>query len=229
MIENPPLLTLRRNFPRPSAEQLAAFTGIQTGFVVDALGGRGALDYRIKPVGAERTFTGTALTCEPGAGDVLAVFGTLDVARPGDVVVTATDGFTATAVIGDLLIGMMKNCGIAAFVTDGLVRDTPGIRAVGLPCFATGVTPSSPAKTGPGSVGLPIVVGGVAVNPGDIVVGDEDGVVVVPHARIDATIMRLAAVTAAEAKLDAEVKAGLTRPIFLTELFDRNQVLEVDS
>jgi 4-hydroxy-4-methyl-2-oxoglutarate aldolase len=228
MIENPPLLTLRRNFPRPSAEQLAAFEGVQTGFVVDALGGRGALDYRIKPIGGQKVFTGSALTCAPGAGDVLAVFGTLEAAKPGDVVVCATDGYTSTAVIGDLLFGMMKNCGIAAFVTDGLVRDTPGIRAVGLPCFAAGVTPSSPAKTGPGSVGLPVVVGGVAVEAGDIVVGDEDGVVVVPHALIDATIARLTGVRAAEAALEAEVKAGLTRPTFLTELFDRGEVREVE-
>lgn len=228
MIENPPLLTLRRNFPRPSAEQLAAFEGVQTGFVVDALGGRGALDYRIKPIGQEKAFTGPALTCAPGAGDVLAVFGTLEAAKPGDVVVCATDGYTSTAAIGDLLFGMMKNCGIAAFVTDGLVRDTPGIRAVGLPCFAAGVTPSSPAKTGPGSVGLPVVAGGVAVAAGDIVVGDEDGVVIVPYALIDATIARLAGVRAAEAALEAEVKAGLTRPTFLTGLFDRGEVREVD-
>jgi 4-hydroxy-4-methyl-2-oxoglutarate aldolase len=228
MIENPPLLTLRRNFPRPSAAQLAAFAGVQTGFVVDALGGRGALDHRIKPIGAESAFAGTALTCAPGAGDVLAVFGTLEAPESGDVVMCATDGYTATAVVGDLVIGMMKNCGIAAFVTDGLVRDTPGIRAVGLPCFAAGATPNSPAKTGPGSVGLPVVVGGVAVAAGDIVVGDEDGVVVVPHRLIDATIARLAAVREAEAALDAAVKAGLTRPVFLTELFDRGQVIEVE-
>ena len=84
--------------------------------------------------------------------------------------------------IGDLLLGMMKNRGVVAFVTDGFVRDIPGLRAVGLPCFAAGVTPNSPVRSGPGTVGLPTVVGGVAVGPGDIVVGDQDGVVVVPFA-----------------------------------------------
>jgi 4-hydroxy-4-methyl-2-oxoglutarate aldolase len=228
MIEDPPVLMLRRHFCRPSPKQLAAFKGAQSGHLVDAMGGRGALHHHIKPVTAETAFVGTALTCDPGAGDVLAVFGTLDIAQPGDVVMCATDGFTATAVIGDLVFGMMKNCGIAAFVTDGLVRDTPGIRAVGLPCFAVGVTPNSPAKTGPGSVGLPVVVGGVAVEAGDIVVGDEDGVVVVPFELIGATLEKLAVVRAAEAELEAKVKAGLKQADFLTPYYEAGRVREVE-
>jgi 4-hydroxy-4-methyl-2-oxoglutarate aldolase len=228
VIEDPPILTLRRNFRRPSAEQLSALRGAQTGHLVDSMGGRGALDYRIKPIGAESVFIGSALTCEAGPGDVLAVFGTLELARPGDVVMCSTDGFTGTAVVGDLLVGMMKNCGIAGFVTDGLIRDTRGVRAVGIPCFGAGVTPNSPAKAGPGSVGLPIVVGGVRVDAGDIVVGDEDGVVVVPFDAIDATIESLAAVRAAEAGLEAEVKAGLQRPGFLKPHFAAGRVREVD-
>ena len=137
-------------------------------------------------------------------------FGALSVAQPGDVILCATDSDTATAVTGDLLLGMMKNRGVVAFVTDGFVRDVRGIRSVGLPCYAKGLTPNSPARNGPGTVGLPIVVGGVAVEAGDIVIGDEDGVVIVPAARIDETIARLPAVRAAEADLDARVKAGLS-------------------
>ena len=228
MIEDPPLLTVRRRFPRPSAEEIAAFSGALTGHVVDALGGRGALDHRIKPIGAAKSFCGTALTCEAGPADCLAVFGVLDVAQPGDVILCATDSFSNTAVTGDLLIGMMKNSGIAAFVTDGLVRDTPGIRAVGLPCFAAGVTPNSPAKTGPGTVGLPIVVGGVAVAAGDIIVADEDGVVVVPFARIGETIARLAGVRAAEATLEAKVKAGLKKPESFATMIPPARMREVD-
>ncbi len=228
MIEDPPLLTVRRNFPRPSAEELAAFKGALTGNVVDAMGGRGALDYRIKPVGDAKTFCGTALTCEAGPADCLAVFGVLDVAKPGDVILCATNSFSNTAVTGDLLIGMMKNSGIAAFVTDGLVRDTPGIRAVGLPCFAAGVTPNSPAKTGPGTVGFPVIVGGVAVSAGDMVVADEDGVVVVPFARIGQTIKQLAAVRALEADLEAKVKAGLKKPAFYSSMIPPARIRETD-
>ena len=108
------------------------------------------------------------------------------------------------------------------------MRDLVGIRAVGLPCFAAGLTPNSPARNGPGSVGLPIVLGGAAVGPGDIVLGDEDGVVVVPFARIDEAIARLQAVRAAEAALDAKVKAGLQVPDFIRALIDGGKFREVD-
>jgi 4-hydroxy-4-methyl-2-oxoglutarate aldolase len=228
VIDDPPLLTLRRRFQRPAPAEIAAFAGLPTGFVVDAMGGRGALDHHIKPICEPRSFCGAAVTVDAGPGDVLAVFGALVVSEPGDIVICATDGFAKTAVVGDLLIGMMKNRGIAGFVTDGLVRDTPGIRAVGLPCFAAGVTPNSPAKTGPGTVGEPIVVGGVAVASGDILVADEDGVVVVHYARIGETIQRLRAVQAAEASLDAKVKAGLVIPDFIQALIDAGKFRQVD-
>ena len=228
MIHDPPILTVRKNFPRPTAAQLDAFRGAQTGHVVDAMGGRGALDYRIKPVTSARSFCGVAVTFEPGPADCLAVFGALDVVKPGDVVVCAADRFASTAVIGDLVMGMMKNNGVAAFVTDGLVRDTAGISAVGIPCYAAGVTPNSPAKTGPGSVGFPIVAGGVAVSSGDIVLADADGVVVVPFARIEATIESLASVRVAEASLEAKVKDGLLRPPFMATMIPPARVRVVD-
>jgi len=112
-------------------------------------------------------------------------------------------------------MGMARNCGAAGFVTDGCVRDIPGIRAAGLPCFALGVTPNSPAREGPGTVGLPVVLAGVAIATVDILVGDQDGVVVVPFERIDEVVARLDKVRAAEAELDAKVKAGLRLPPFL--------------
>jgi 4-hydroxy-4-methyl-2-oxoglutarate aldolase len=228
MIENAPLLTIRRRFPRPPPRQVAAFAEVPTGFVVDALGGRGALDGRIKAIGETRGFCGVALPCAAGPADNLAAFGALDASEPGDVVVCATDGFEKTAVTGDLLLGMMKNRAIAAFVTDGFVRDIAGIRSVGLPCFAAGVTPNSPARNGPGTVGLPVVVGGVTVGAGDIVIGDEDGVVVVPFAKIAETIARLPAVRAAEAAFDAKVKAGLKMPDFIQALIDAGRFHEID-
>ena len=123
---------------------------------------------------------------------------------------------------------MLRNCGGVAFVTDGFVRDVAGIRAVGLPCYASGVTPNSCARSGPGTVGLPIVVGGVAVASGDIVRGDEDGVVVVPRDRIAAVVKRLETVRAAEADLDARVKAGLKMPAAIAALAADGRFREID-
>ena len=228
MIEDPPLLTVRRRFARPTRAQLDAFAGVPTGFVADAMNGRGALDARIKPIGrTPASFHGVAITCHAGPADNLALFGALAYGEPGDVMVCATDGFAETAVTGDLLLGMARNRGLAGFVTDGMVRDVPGIEAVGLPCFAAGVTPNSPARNGPGTVGMPVVVGGVAVGPGDVVVGDGDGIVVVPFASIDAVVERLQAVKAAEAALDAKVRGGLQLPDFIRSMIDAGRFREV--
>ena len=229
MIEDPPLLTIRRRIVRPSAEQLRALSGVPTGYVVDAMNGRGALDARIKPIpGTPTAFTGVALTCHAGPADNLALFGAVAQAVPGDVILCATDGFTETSVTGDLLLGMARNRGVMAFVTDGMVRDTPGIQAVGLPCFAAGVIPNSPVRNGPGTVGLPIVIGGVAASSGDIVVADVDGVVVIAQAVTAAVITRLEGVRRAEATMEAQVKAGLEVPGFIQALIDAGRFKEID-
>ena len=229
MIEDPPILTIRRRFPRPTPEQVAALAGAPTGFVADCMDGRGALDAAIKPVGRTlEGFCGPAVTCQPGPGDCLAVLAALDVIRPGDVLVAATDGFTGTAVAGDRLTGMARNGGAVGFVTDGCVRDLVGIEAVGLSCYATGVTPNSPANNGPGTIGLPVTLGGAAVESGDIILADRDGVVVVPFDRIDAVIERLQKVQEAEATLDAEVADGLCIPHEIRELLAGDSVRNLD-
>ncbi len=211
MIENPPMLTIHRGWTRPDPALVAAFRGAQTSHVCDAMEGRGAVDWQIKPLDpGNGVFCGPALPAWAYPADIAAMFGALAEAQPGDVIMLACDSFTATAVIGDLAAGMMRNKGVAAFVTDGLARDRAGIIATGLPLFARGIVPNSPALNGPGTVGAPVVLGGVHVNPGDIVVGDADGVVVVPQARAQEVLEALGRIRAAEAKMEAQVKAGLT-------------------
>ncbi len=228
MIKDPPLLTIKRDFPRPSAQDVAAFANVPTGHAVDAMDGRGALDYRIKPLApANSAMVGVAVTCHCGPADNLALFGALAIAKAGDILVAATDGFTATSVTGDLLLGMAKNRGLKGLVTDGLARDLAGILAVGLPLYCAGLTPNSPVRNGPGTVGQPVIVGGVAVSSGDIVIGDNDGIVIVPRAQIGGVLERLAAVRAAEAALEAKVKAGLEVPDFVEAILKSDRVTEV--
>jgi 4-hydroxy-4-methyl-2-oxoglutarate aldolase len=211
MLDNPPLLTVHRGFRRAPAALLERFRGAQTSHLVDAMEGRGALDWRIKPLDpANAAFVGPALTAFAYPADVVGVMGALAEAQPGDVVLVANDGYLGTAVVGDLVIGMMRNKGVAAFVTEGLARDKAGILATGLPVFCAGVVPTSPATNGPGTVGAPITCGGVHVRPGDVVVGDADGVVVVPLDRTEAVLASLEAVRAAEAKAVAAVEGGAT-------------------
>src|SRR5882762_6253758 len=122
MLKDPPILTIRREFRRPPRELIAKLAGAQTGHIVDALQGRGALDHHVKPVDPGRvSFVGAALTCECGANDNLAIMAALVVAQPGDVIIAACDGFAATAGVGDNLAMMAKNKGVAAVVTDGVV------------------------------------------------------------------------------------------------------------
>ena len=225
MIKDPPILTIRRAFPRPAAELVARFRGAMTGHVVDAMGGSGALDWRIKPLDHHRaSFCGTAVTCDAGPADNLALFGALQVLEPGDVIMLATGGSMAAAVTGDLAVGMARNAGCAALVTDGAVRDTTGIVDVGLPVFCAGVTPNSPSRNGPGTVGQAIVIGGRSVMSGDIVLGDGDGVVVVPLALAEEVLRKLAEVRAAEALLEAKVKAGLRMPDFAATLLASDRI-----
>ncbi|HWA48782.1 MAG TPA: hypothetical protein VG742_10935 [Dongiaceae bacterium] len=228
MIKDPPLLTIRRNFPRPSRQDVAAFANVPTGYAIDAMGGRGALDYRIKPLmPATSVLVGVAVTCHCGPADNLALFGALAIAQAGDILVAATDGFTATSVTGDLVLGMAKNRGVKGVVTDGLARDLAGILAVGLPIYCAGLTPNSPVRNGPGTVGQPVIVGGVAVSSGDIVIGDNDGIVIVPRTEIANVLKKLADVRAAEASLEAKVKAGLQVPDFVEAILKSDRVVEI--
>ena len=214
MLETPPALTIRRSFQRPPRDAIAKLEGAMTGQVADALGGLGALDASIKPIAdappAMKSFVGTALPCTNGPADQLGLVGALAYAEPGDVLVVGTEAYLGTAVIGDLMAGMLLNCGAAGLVTDGAVRDTPGIIGVGLPVYCAGVSPNSPQRNGPGTVGLAISIGGVTVNPGDVLVGDVDGVVVVPQDALDDVINRVDEIKRMESEVEAKVKDGLT-------------------
>ena len=222
MIEAPPTLTIKKTLRRPSEAQIAAFQGVSTGYVEDALMGGAALSSTIQPIGGGRDIScvaaGPALTADCGAGDVLAALAALKFIRAGDVVVAAFAGHGGCAAAGDRLVGMAKNCGAAGFVTDGPVRDYQGIVRVGLPVWCTGLTPASPHSTGPGSVGFPVQVGGQEVETGDMIVADRDGVVVVPFEKIEEVIASLENITQLEKALDEEIEQGLKVPVSIEEL-----------
>ena len=229
MLEDPPILTVRRNFPRPIESQLRRFRGAMTAQVVDSMGGRGAMDPSIKPqIAPGMSVAAPILTAFASPADNLALLACLDVLQPGDVVICTTDGYRDTALTGDLLAGMLRNAGAIGLVTDGTIRDQDGIEASGLPVWHTGVAPNSPARVGPGTIGLTIRCGGVAVNSGDLMVADRDGVVIVPHGEIDAVADKLDQVRAAEGAMEAAVRDGLSRPDWLDDIFGTSKVVEID-
>lgn len=210
MIEEPPLLRIRRSFPRPSAAEIEAFRGVPTGFVCDAMDGQGALATALAPLDqGQPGVVGPALVADNGPAEILATVAALNLIQPGDVVLGAVDGHQGCAAAGDQISGIMKNAGAAGFVTDGPMRDRAGVLATGLPCWCTGLNPNSPYSKGPGRVGFGAVIGGLHVESGDLVCADENGVVIVPRARIASVAGKLAAIQEAEDALEAKVEAGL--------------------
>ncbi len=224
----PAQLTIRRDFPRPTAEEIAPFLKAPTGWVVDAQARRGALPHWIRPLSQKNRFVGTALTVRTRPVDNLAPYAALKFAKPGDVLVVAVDGVTTASVIGDILLGMAKNAGIVASVTDGVVRDIEGINQVGIPMFAQALSPNSPMKDGPGEVGGIVSLGGVMIGPGDLLVGDIDGVVVVPRQNIQAVGAELKAIADKEGKMEALVKGGATYPAWLDDVLKSDRIRYVD-
>jgi 4-hydroxy-4-methyl-2-oxoglutarate aldolase len=167
---------------RPPADHITAFERHDTAKVADGMGRYGVMRAEIKPILAGMRVLGPAVTVLTRPGDALYVAHAADVAQPGDVIVIDAGGFSDVAVIGERIVYYMQTKrGIAGLVIDGAVRDRRGLRELGLPIFCSGVTPLIFGSQGPGAINVPISCGGVPVNPGDIVLGDDDGVVVVPR------------------------------------------------
>ncbi len=207
-----PIITVKRSWQRPEAALVDRFRDRPSGNVSDAAGRAGALAPHIKPVTELRRFVGTALPVDCGRHDNLAFWAALESVQPGDVMMVATHDHAGCAVVGDLIIAFARNRGAVAVVTDGMVRDVEALSGIGVPVFAAGILPSGPTKRGPGSVGLPVWVGGQRVEAGDVVVGDLDGVVVVPHAMLEQAADELDLIAEKELGMEADGKAGKPYP-----------------
>ena len=205
MVGDPVALTIRRTIARPGAEMVSAFARQPTGYITDAFNGKGCLDYRIKPLDQGMAFCGPAITAFCGPMDNLAAMAVLDVAKPGDVIVIAAKNDETAAVIGDHWAYWAKKIGVVGVVCDGLVRDIVGLLRVGLPVFARGLTPNSGFRNGPGEVNLGASCGGVFIAPGDIVVGDRDGVVAIPLVESERVLQQLQLVEAKELAVEKEL------------------------
>jgi regulator of RNase E activity RraA len=195
-------------FHRPTPELLARFGHLPTANVADAMDRLGVLDARIKPVWAGATVVGPAYTVWTRGGDNKFLHEALGLAQPGDVIVVNGQGDESRALIGELMAEKAKATGLAGFVIDGAVRDAEIIGEIEFPVFARAVTPAGPFKYGPGRLGRTVAVGGVAVAPGDIVVGDADGVVIVPLGEAEQVVQAAEAKNADETARREAIKAG---------------------
>jgi len=216
-------VTIHRNIARPAADIVKQFE-VPTGYITDVQGRRGALDCGIKPLFDFQPFAGPAVTINTVPDDNLAVFAAMGVVQAGDVLVIATDNWTGSAVLGDLVAAMFNNIGIAGVVTDGAVRDLAGIRQVGLPVYARGSTANSSQKNGPGTIGAEISIGSVIIRAGDLIVGDRDGVAVLPQGKIPAAIEGMQAVRERERNIEERIAAGMTMPDWVKEFLAGDRV-----
>jgi regulator of RNase E activity RraA len=174
----------------------------------------------------ELTILGPAVTVRSYPGDNLMVHKSLDIARRGDVIVVDSHRSPLTAALGDLVSKKARHRGVAGFVVDGVIRDLPEIKRLGdFPVFARDVTPIGPMHRGPGEINYPIACGGVVVNPGDIIVGDLNGVVVVPREFAGDLLRRLEERAAAEAAYNASVESGNFSNAWVDEILSDSGVI----
>lgn len=187
-----PGFRIRWDFNRPDYNLISQFMEFDTPDISDLLNRL----YAIKPeihclTGLHHKIAGPACTVKVFPGDNLMVHKALDVAKPGDIIVIDAGASPMNAVLGDLICTKAKHREIAGFIVDGLIRDLPGILELDFPVFARGTTPIGPLHRGPGEINFPITCGGVVVNPGDIIVADSAGIVVIPQFHADEILQRL--------------------------------------
>jgi 4-hydroxy-4-methyl-2-oxoglutarate aldolase len=197
-----------REFARPDPQVVKGFEGIPTGVVSDAMGRTGSMIAEIKPVWPRAKIVGPALTVRTFPADNLMIHKAVTLAKPGDVLVVNAGGYKDTAVFGDLLGYSCKVHGIAGVVIDGASRDAEGMAAIGFPVFARAVLPMGPFKDSPGSINVPVSCGGVAVRPGDIIVADADGVVVVPQEEAGDVLSKAQGAAAKEEQMRERLAKG---------------------
>jgi 4-hydroxy-4-methyl-2-oxoglutarate aldolase len=207
------------DFERPPAEIIKAFkdliqqTGCLTGNVGDSIGRDAAMHGEIRNIGSGMKAVGPALTVKVPPTDNLMIHKALTLAKPGDVMVIDGGGYTSHALLGALMVHTAMAIGMAGMIVNGGIRDAAEIREMGFPLFARGVNPNGPSKEGPGEINFPISCGGRIVNPGDLIVADDDGVVVVPRGLAEKALQEARAVIQKEAARIKEIKSGIiTRP-----------------
>lgn len=158
------------------------FYDLPTTCISDALNGMNNLDPSIKPLQDSYKVAGRAFTVKIPAGDNTMVLKAIKEASPGDVLVVDAKGESYRAVAGDFVVSLAQKLGIAGIIVDGVIRDLIGVRSLNFPVFSKGTTVAASFKNGAGEINVPISCGAVSITPGDIIVGDADGVVVIPQA-----------------------------------------------
>ncbi|MGZ5035127.1 MAG: RraA family protein [Usitatibacter sp.] len=194
------LSDVRRDFERVPPEIVRKASAYQAAILADVAGRRGTLHGRIAALSPQMKLAGPAFTIEVRPGDNLMIHAAIAMARPGDVLVIDGKGDRTCALMGAIMMNTCKQLKLGGVVIDAAVRDVLELRELGFPVFCVGSNPNGPTKFVPGRINWPVSVGGISVHPGDLVVGDADGVVVVEREKA-ASLLPLA-----QKKVDDETK-----------------------
>jgi len=192
---------------RPEKALVEAFRGLAVATISDSMGKFYCVDAGIRSIGT-RPLLGTAVTVRSQLADNLLFHKAIDMAQPGDVVVVDAGGCTHRGLCGDLMCTYAHSRGIAGFVVDGGVRDIDTLDTLDFAVFARGVNPRGPYKNGPGEINVPVSIGGQVVFPGDILVGDHDGIVVIRPNDVPEVLEKTRRIMESERQMHVEIERG---------------------
>ncbi|MES3004010.1 MAG: RraA family protein [Pseudomonadota bacterium] len=201
---------INRDFPRVSAALVEQASQYQAAILADVNGRRGAMHGRIQALRPSMKLAGPALTIDVRPGDNLMIHAAMALAKPGDILVIDGKADQTAALMGTIMMTACRKLGIAGVVIDGAVRDSLELDEMDFPVFSVGTNPNGPTKQVAGRIGHPVTVGGVVVHPGDLIVADADGVMVVERERIEALLPLAAKKVADENARVAAIGQGNT-------------------
>src|ERR687888_462289 len=193
---------------RPDPRLVAELAKMVTPHLSDSMERLYAGGHQLRPMHKEGKLAGPAFTVRTAAGDNLLVHKALDTAQRGDVIVVDAGGWLENAIIGEMMMSRARQRGVAGLVIWGAIRDSAEIGAGTYPVYASGVTHRGPYKNGPGEINVPINMGGMAVNPGDIIIGDADGLVAIPQDQAERVLKSAQAILAKESANIKQIEAG---------------------
>ena len=190
------------------AETVTRFRALPVANISDCMNRMTAGGASLRPMHREGVLAGPALTVKTRPGDNLMIHKALDLAAPGDVIVVDGGGDLTNSLMGELMLAYAVKRGIAGFVLNGAIRDVDAFLQTNLPVWAAGVTHRGPYKDGPGEINVPIAIDGMVIEPGDLIIGDSDGVLCVPFDQLAEVYAKTAAKQDAETKQMAAIEAG---------------------
>lgn len=195
---------------RPENALVEGFRDIPVANIADEMNRFFCVDARIKPYN-DKPLLGTAFTVKARVADNLFLHKALELAQPGDVIIVDAQGDLSNAITGEIMMTQAAVNGIAGVVIDGAIRDAEAMKHVDMSVYAAGVNPKGPYKNGPGEINVPVCCGGVIVNPGDIVVGDKDGIVIINPKDAPVILEKAKVKLANETKAIEIIKSGEKR------------------